>query len=155
MDQLIGCNPVCVLYELKNLHIGDLGIKNIMEACAAQRLVHFTTEELQHLPNGSGSRDFWILTKLDRATTTTTVRGLVERITHIDVRYPGGYLKFMPADLHFVPTHLDERWMQYWACAQCRILRTLEGVLRCADEPVPSYLRPTKELIKEIAVSWS
>ena len=109
---------VRTLRARKDLHIGDLGIKNIMEACAAQCLVHFTTEELRHLPNGSGSRDFWILTKLDRATTTTTARGLVERITQIDVRYPGGDLKFMPADLHFVPTNLDERWMQYWACAQ-------------------------------------
>ena len=126
-----------------------------MEACAAQRLVHFTTEELKHLPNGSGSRDFWILTKLDRATTTTIVRRLVERITQIDVRYPGGFLKLKPADLQLIPPRLDERWMQYWACAQTRILRTLEGVLRCADEPVPWYLRPTKDIIKEIDLSWA
>ena len=76
---------VRLLRREDGLRMGDLGIKNLMEACAAQRLVIFTAGELADLPNGSGALVFWTHTGLTRAATTEEVRASVEATKSVQV----------------------------------------------------------------------
>ena len=102
-----------LLRREEGLRLGDLGINNLLEACAAQRMVILSIDELAHLPNCSGARMFPGTHRLARAATAEEVRASVEAIRSVRVLYPGVEMGLRPMDLLLDASRIDERCLNY------------------------------------------
>ena len=130
---------------------GDLTQKNLIEAFVAQGQVRLTDDEMKSLPNGSGASKFWSQSGLERSACTEEFRRLITKLKRVVFTDGAGKSHSVtPADLGLLPGNVDEMLLQYWSCAQGRILKIVEGFLRQAHRPVPYSLWPNKQVLEKI-----
>ena len=154
-----GVNRVAAMISFMN-HVsaarGDLLQKNLFEAFVAQKLFDPTGEEKASLPNGPGSSKFWQAAGVTRADATQDLVNISRKLQSISVVDGEGTKHTLASEtLGFTPQRVDEILLQYWACAEGRILKVVEGFLRQARHPVPYSLLPNADIVAAVADAFA
>jgi len=134
-----------------NRRDGDFARKNTAEVMSAQGLIVWSSDELLHLKNGPGASRYWSFSQHTRPEHMHIVRTLYSHITSVKVEWT----RRSPLKLAFPSTDLDDEVGQFWACAQTRILRLREKLVRGASSVVPYGLLPNKVLKQRMHEAWA
>ena len=134
---------------------GRLAIKNFIEALAANGLLEDDgTVAWESLPDGPGANKFWTGSKITRADMTAYVFKFWSDLKKDgNLKVNGKKVSF--GRLLLQPEMVNERLMQYWACAQGRILSVFELFRRGGDPGmIPYHLKSNKVIRSMMVDCW-
>ena len=139
---------------------GDFTAKNLVEVLSVHKLLqHVTAAEWKSLKNGPGASRFLSecgISRADMLEYVLSVFSKFEQDDNLSVILPGGRTKHVPyAALKLPLSAFTERLVQYWSCAQGRILTAHQCMFRGHSKPVPYHLLPNAQIKKQIAEAFA
>jgi hypothetical protein len=152
--QIVGHPPSTKLNRMQSLvgflggleSYGALSIKNLIEAMRAHALwSDITEDEFKHYPYGNDARDFLKWGSVDRGELLKFLRKKWICLADKDIEILDGTTKVVQKvtlqDLAMPIEKIDDMLIQYWSCAQARILSVAEAYRRRVASPIPWHLR--------------
>lgn len=144
----------------KKTGYGDFAAKNLVEVLNVHGLLqHVTPAEWKALKNGPGASRFLNECGIPRADMLKFVKSAFCKFAQDDnlsVTLPDGRTKKVRyAALNLPLSAFTERLMQYWSCAQGRILTVHQCLFRGHSRPVMYHLLPNSKIKQQIAEAFA
>ncbi len=137
---------------LNNKHgFGCFSAKNLIEALAAHGLLrNVRAEEWGALKNGPSAQRYFTAVGVSRTDVLAYVQSVFAKMSaqdNIRVQIQGQDRMHIPyTSLNLPMCCFTERLVQYWACAQGRILTIHQNISRRMANPIPYHLLPNSEV---------
>ena len=132
--------------------------KNYLEAFLVHGLWSDASElELVRIDNGPGAGEFFKLTGISRSEMVSAMAEYCDALVKVEVyeKASGRCYVYTPQALGLCRSAITEAVVQYWSCAQGRILGVLHKQSMAALDPVPWYLKPNCYLLEEVFAAFA
>ena len=132
--------------------------KNYLEAFLVHGLWSDASDlELARIDNGPGAGEFFKLTGISRSEMVSAMAEYCDALVKVEVyeKASGRCYVYTPQALGLCRSAITEAVVQYWSCAQGRILGVLHRQSMAALDPVPWYLKPNCYLLEEVFAAFA